>query len=248
MIKYVIIILIISLSYNIYKILTNDKLSEEDEMDLLLPYNWHQDVPLKIINDYVYEERTEYNIVYLNKSSNIAKIYVRGTRNIHDIITDIKCYFSNDAVLKSDIYINSKKIMDKYKNYKIYLIAHSLGSTIANRLANMRGRYNIIKCKFFNPFFGFEKKDFHNKNIASVLNNFDIVTALTYVQNITEIINIKNIHRTLPTHSLEFVSLHLPEIFAVIYNDNILRRLDMLLLFVFIILLCIYQNFYSAPK
>jgi len=234
----IIIVFILNILYHYYNKRTTDLFSEEDkeDMEILLGQ-----IPIKKqidqINDYRFELRDNYNAVYIDKTRGIAKIFVRGTITVHDIITDIKSYFSIDVILKSDIYKHTKKIMDKYKNYKIYLIGHSLGCTIVNRLSNMRTRYNIIKCKLFNPFFGFENVNFYNKNISSVSINFDVVPYLTYLRKLSNTLNMKHVYKSIPIHTLDLVIFHAPPLYDIISDITFYSTLDIGILIIFIILL-----------
>lgn len=225
-------------SYNKYY---SDILSDEDIEDLDIMYNFMHPVPRYEINNYKFIIRTEYNIVYENEEEGIIKFFIRGTRKFEDIITDIRAYLEEDYIHESAIYKNSEQLLQKYKDKKIYIIAHSLGATIANRLANTYNTtnkvFNIINIKFFCPYLAFEKENFYYRDLSIIENDYDIVPLLTYIRNYVKSHDIKIVFKTIPVNTLEFYFLHKIRFFYNIYNDNYIFVIDIMVLVIFIITL-----------
>ena len=243
----IILSIIIIIIYNIYLKLITPNLTDLDKEDLSIMYeltkylNNNTYKPKQTINDYTFDTVTGYNIVYKDNKTNTVKFGVRGTLTVTDLYTDIQCYFSQNAIMTSPIFINSKDLLKNYKNYNIYLIGHSLGAAVANRLANLRKNYNIVKCKLYNPFFGFEKVQFYHKKIIVVHNYYDIVPQLAFSRKLIPPRKIIDVFKSLPLNSFEFVLLHKIEFFYKIYNDNFLFILDIVVLVIFYVLIIRYK-------
>jgi hypothetical protein len=236
-----IIIFIIITITSIYDKYNSDILSDEDDEDLNITYQFMHPVPREKINNYNFVIRTSCNIVYENEKENIVKIFIRGTRELEDIVTDIKCYLSEEYISESSIYKKTDKLLQKYTNKKIYLIGHSLGATIVNRLANTyntpNSPINIIYMKLFCPYFAFEKDRFYNINIHVIENKFDLVPYVTFIRKFVKSHDIKIIYKTLPTNTLEFLFLHKIRFFYNIYDDNNIFVMDIMVLISIIIIL-----------
>lgn len=240
-IKLILIItFILTITYGLYRKYYSDHLSYEDKEDLLISLQYFEDTPLEKINDYELIIKTLDNIVYMK--DDIVKVFIRGTYTIENMLIDLKCYLGINEIKHHDLYISSKKLIEQYKNKKIYLIGHSLGTTIANNIADDHKDYNIIKLNLFNPYFAFGKESFSNKNIYAVENDFDVVPLLTSIIKFIPSKDIKHIFKTIPTNTTEFFLLHHIPFFYSIYNDNIIFILDSLILVVLIILLYFYYN------
>lgn len=237
----IIIVFIFTIIIGIYNKYYSDILSAEDIEDLDIMYQFMHPVPRAKINNYKFVIRTQYNIVYENEKENILKIFVRGTRKLEDVITDIKCYIEEDYIHDSAIYINTEKLLNKYKDRKLYLIGHSLGATIINRLANtyntVNPYFNIINIKFFCPYLAFEKESFYYRDLSIIENDYDIVPFLTYIRNYVKSHDIKIVFKTIPTNTLEFLFLHKIRYFYNIYDDNNIFFIDIGVLVIFIITL-----------
>ena len=233
-----IIILLSVLIISIYQRYNTDIMSKEDTEDQHIMYHFDNIIPATKINDYKFVIRTKYNIVYENENEGIIKFYVRGTEDFRDIITDIKCYLGEDSIFESDIYKNSEKLLRNYKDKKIYLIGHSLGATIANRLANTYSTgtpfLNIIKIKLFCPYFAFEKEKFYNKDISVIENEYDLVPFATYIRSYVKSHDIKIIFKTIPTNTLELLFIHVTRFFYNIYDDNMIFIIDITVLVIFV--------------
>ena len=116
------------------------------------------DINDPILNGYIENEKlTNENYgIYVNKQSKHVVLSVRGTdifESLKDVYYDFKIVFGSELETKyyKEAYNLLKKIIKKYKDYKITLTGYSLGGRIVINLLDSNLGNHINKVYSFNP-------------------------------------------------------------------------------------------------
>lgn len=226
-----IIFIIIILCIYLFAIITDNPYNDYSKDDMINMYILRQmysnDNPIDMISDYKFIEKTDTNIVYEN--TDMIKFLIRGTYSINDIITISKYYIGINTIKESTIYKNTIILLEKYKNKKIYLIGHSLGSLIANIIMNETD-YNFINNKMLSFFDGLQSIVLNNN--TNIINfKYDI---FSYISLIKHKINTSMYNNPIPINIYDIVYSH-----CCFYNNNDIIKKINLLNFLFIIIISI---------
>lgn len=125
---------------------------------------------------------TDKTKVYINSNDNEVVIANRGTSDIKDVVSDIKLLFG----YKDNRFTEGRDILDKvkqkYRNYTIDSIGHSLGASVAENIGNDNQVKNVITLnKPTTPFDIFKKSKIKDKQY-DIKTTKDIVSILAPLQ------------------------------------------------------------------
>lgn len=230
--KYIIIIILILIFIiSFYYKNAYDKLSYEDIDDLEIVKQYSSVEPKKQINDYKFVTKDYYNVIYKNNSNNIVKIFIRGILNATDIVSVINYIFGNNNINKSPIYENTYRLLEGYKNNKIYIIGHSFGCCISEEITkNMK--LDIVKKKYFCPFL-FNIQELKNTHIVNY--KYDPFSSFISKNNS------KTIFRNIPLESSELFFIH-----DIIFVKNLYKNDTLFLMNKIVIIIIIFLFLFNG--
>lgn len=87
---------------------------------------------------------TDKTKVYINKNTNEIVIANRGTSDIKDVMSDVKLLFGYKDRRYDEAKSILEKVKQKYPNYPIDSIGHSLGASVAEEIGKDPAVKNII--------------------------------------------------------------------------------------------------------
>ena len=143
-----------------------------------------------------------------------------------DIVSVINYIIGNNNIDKSPIYENTYRLLEGYKNNKIYIIGHSFGCRISEEITkNMK--LDVVKKKYFCPFL-FNIQESKNTHIINY--KYDPVSLFIPKNN-----NSKTIFRNIPLESSELFFIH-----DIIFVKNLYKNDTLFLMNKIVIIIIIF--------
>ena len=114
--------------------------------------------------------------VFINEEDKIIVIAFRGTSNLKDVIDDISIITSREH--KNKRWQKARKLVQKvnskYYDYKVYVVGHSLGGSLAEFASRHTGNETVA---FSRGNLKIEQ-DIKNDNLTDVYNKYDPISLL----------------------------------------------------------------------